>query len=101
MRVRFLGPIDRVTGSCAWLVDETLGVELLVDCGMIQGECGPDCPWNRGELGFDPARLSMVILTHAHIDHCGLIPLLYRRGFQGNVYCTRETAQLARLVLED
>jgi metallo-beta-lactamase family protein len=101
MRVRFLGPIGRVTGSCTWLVDDDLDIEFLVDCGMVQGEDGAGGGWNNGELGFDPGKLKLIVLTHAHLDHSGLIPLLYKRGFKGTVYCTRETAELARLVIED
>jgi metallo-beta-lactamase family protein len=100
MKVRFLGPIDRVTGSCSWLRDDALGFEAVVDCGLMQGEAG-DSDWNAGKFPFDPRKLTHVFLTHAHIDHCGLIPALYRLGYAGTVYCTTETAELAKLVLLD
>lgn len=100
MRVRFLGPIDRVTGSCAWLADDDLNIQLLVDCGLIQGEADT-AGWNEGEFPFDPSKLKTVLLTHAHVDHCGMLPMLYRRGFTGNVIATIETAHLAKRALTD
>lgn len=100
MRVKFHGPLDRVTGSCTELYDPVHDVRLLVDCGMKQGE-GATPEANAAPFPFDPASLRDVFLTHAHIDHCGLVPRLYREGFTGTVYCTRETADLARLVLVD
>ena len=100
MKVRFLGPIDKITGSCSWLQDETRGWNFLVDCGLQQGEADAGT-WNRGDWPFEPAALKFVVLTHAHIDHCGLLPLLYKKGFTGRVICTRETAQLSKLLLED
>ena len=100
MKIRFLGPLDRVTGSCYWLCDDESGVQFLVDCGMVQGEASAES-WNHGEFPFDPAELSFVILTHAHIDHSGLIPLLHKRGFRGKVLCTEATAELAQLLLRD
>ncbi len=100
MKIRFLGPIDRVTGSCYWLVNEKTGSQFLVDCGMRQGEAGADL-WNSAPLPFDPKKISCVLLTHAHLDHCGLLPRLVREGFRGPVWCTRETANLARIVLAD
>jgi metallo-beta-lactamase family protein len=100
MRVKFHGPLDRVTGSCAELHDPVLNVRLLVDCGMKQGEGAPPDA-NRAPFPFAPADLAFVLLTHAHLDHCGLIPRLYQEGFTGTVYCTKETAELARIVLKD
>jgi len=100
MMIRFLGPVGRVTGSCYWLSDAALDLEFLVDCGMVQGE--PDeRRWNHGPFAFDPRRLRFVLLTHAHVDHSGLIPRLYHEGFDGPVYCTPETRDLARLLLKD
>jgi metallo-beta-lactamase family protein len=100
MRIRFLGPIGRVTGSCYWLQDDERGIEFLVDCGMVQDEPAA-ATWNEGVFPFDPAKLAFVLLTHAHIDHCGLLPLLAQKGFNKRVYCTKETAQLANEVLLD
>jgi len=76
------------------------GLEFLVDCGLEQ-EDRPAAGWNRQPWPFDPARLSFVVLTHAHADHCGLIPELYRQGFKGRVLCTKETAEIAKIMLAD
>lgn len=98
MELTFLGGARTVTGS-RHLVD-TGRARVLVDCGMFQG--GPDETMrNRVPLGVDPASLDAVVLTHAHLDHCGLLPLLVREGFRGSVVCTAATAELARLVLLD
>jgi metallo-beta-lactamase family protein len=98
MELTFLGGARTVTGS-RHLVD-TGHARVLVDCGMFQG--GPDeSVRNRVPLGVDPATLDAVILTHAHLDHCGLLPLLVHEGFQGRIWCTAATAELARLVLLD
>ncbi len=100
MKVRFLGAVGTVTGSCSWLQDPAGGWNFLVDCGLQQDEPGrtPSAPT---DWPFDPAALQFVALTHAHLDHCGLLPALYRDGFQGPVRCTPETADLAQLVLAD
>jgi len=100
MEVRFIGPLGKVTGSCTWLRDMQKGWNFLVDCGMQQGEMTSE-KWNRGEWPFKPSEIKFVILTHAHIDHCGLIPMLYKDGFKGTVYCTKETAALAQISLSD
>jgi metallo-beta-lactamase family protein len=98
MQLTFLGGARTVTGS-RHLVD-TGRARVLVDCGMFQG--GPDETMrNRVPLGFDPAGLDAVVLTHAHLDHCGLLPLLVAKGFRGQIVCTAATAELARLVLLD
>lgn len=98
MRIKFHGALGEVTGSCNELSDETLGVQFLVDYGMKMG--GADASaWNHAEPPFDPKTLDFVLLSHAHLDHCGLIPLLYKHGFTGKVVCTRETAQLANINL--
>lgn len=100
MKIRFIGPLGKVTGSCTWMRDETHGWNFLVDCGMQQGE-RTAADWNACDWPFDPKEIRLVILTHAHIDHCGLIPMLYKRGFAGLVYCTRETAEIAKALLLD
>ena len=98
MDLTFLGGARTVTGS-RHLVD-TGRAKVLVDCGMFQG--GPaESVRNRVPLGVDPANLDVVVLTHAHLDHCGLLPLLVREGFRGRIVCTAATAELARLVLLD
>jgi len=98
MELTFLGGAQTVTGS-RHLVD-TGRARVLIDCGMFQG--GPDeAMRNRIPLGVDPKTLDAVVLTHAHLDHCGLLPLLAREGFQGDVICTPATAELTRLVLLD
>jgi metallo-beta-lactamase family protein len=100
MKMRFLGAVGVVTGSCTWLMDEARGWSFLVDCGLNQ-DGGRVPHWTEGEWPFDPSSIQFVALTHAHLDHCGLIPLLYRRGFKGPVYCTQETAQIATKILEE
>ena len=98
MELTFLGGARTVTGS-RHLVD-TGRAKVLIDCGMFQG--GPDETMrNRVPLGVDPATLDAVVLTHAHLDHCGLLPLLVHEGFRGRIVCTAATAELARLVLLD
>jgi metallo-beta-lactamase family protein len=100
VRIRFLNPVEQVTGSCYWLRDDEHDIEFLVDCGMMQGEAGWE-QWNSRKFEFAPAKLQCVFLTHTHIDHCGLLPRLAKEGFDGLVYCTRESAELARIVLAD
>ena len=98
MQLTFLGGARTVTGS-RHLVD-TGQSKVLIDCGMFQG--GPDeAMRNRVPLGFDPATLDVVVLTHAHLDHCGLLPLLVHAGFRGSIVTTAATAELARLVMLD
>jgi metallo-beta-lactamase family protein len=89
--VRFLGAARRVGGSC--LLVEVGPTRFIVDCGAL-GERGA------GALPPLPDSLAFVILTHAHIDHCGLVPELFKAGFRGPVYCTRGTAELVPIMLE-
>ena len=96
MRVIPYGGAKRVTGSCFYV--EVRDVRLLIDCGMFQGE---DEEKNYEPFPFDPKKLDYVILTHAHIDHCGRIPLLVKEGFKGKIICTEPTAKLSRLMLLD
>lgn len=101
MEIEFLGPLGRVTGSCTWLHDKNNNWNFLVDCGIQQGE-GDFESWNQGvEWPFEPKEIKFVLLTHAHMDHCGLIPLLYKKGFRGKVICTEETALIAKTMLTD
>lgn len=98
MKLSFHGSVRGVTGSCFLL--ETSKAKLLIDCGMFQGE-RINAPENLDELGFDPATIDAVVVTHAHYDHTGRIPLLMKKGFQGNVYLTPPTKALSAIVLED
>ncbi len=98
MKLQFLGATTTVTGSEFLLTTEQARV--LVDCGMFQG-APHETAHNRSPFAYDPAGLDAVVLTHAHLDHCGRIPLLAKHGFTGPVYATGATAELARLVLLD
>jgi metallo-beta-lactamase family protein len=98
MDLHFLGAATTVTGSQFLL--ETGQARILVDCGMFQG--GPsEAVRNRIPLAYDPATLDAILLTHAHLDHCGLIPHVVREGFHGPIRATAGTIELARLVLLD
>ncbi len=98
MHIEFLGAAGEVTGSC-YLVEHG-DLRFLVDCGMFQG--GREArDKNLAAVRFDPRRLDFVVLTHAHIDHSGLIPRLIALGFRGPVYCTRATAALLEIMLPD
>ncbi|HUO44070.1 MAG TPA: MBL fold metallo-hydrolase [Burkholderiales bacterium] len=98
MRLTFLGAAGEVTGSC-YLVD-TGAVRFIVDCGMFQGGHEADAR-NRAPFGFDPRSLDFVLLTHAHIDHSGLLPRLVAAGFAGPIFTTHATADLLRVMLLD
>lgn len=101
MRLRFLGASDgHVTGSCTHFDYDRKKTQFLVDCGLVQGE-GNDRVDNSRPFAFSPSEISFVLLTHAHQDHCGLIPRLYKEGFSGKVICTRATARLASVSLMD
>ena len=95
MKLTFFGAAKAVTGSCHCV--EVNGHKVLVDCGLQQGRDERD---NR-ELDFSPNYIDDVVVTHAHIDHSGRIPLLVKEGFSGNIYCTRLTAQLLSIMLRD
>jgi metallo-beta-lactamase family protein len=96
--VTFLGACGTVTGSCTLL---SWGERrLLVDCGMFQGGIELE-QRNREPFPFAPAQLAAVVLTHAHLDHTGRLPVLARAGFRGPIYCSRPTRGLASLVLRD
>lgn len=101
MRFRFLGAKDgHVTGSCTHFSYDRKGTQFLVDCGLIQGE-GNDETDNSRPFLFNPSEINFVLLTHAHQDHCGLLPKLYKEGFNGRVICTTATARLAKISLLD
>ena len=100
MQIQFVGATERVTGSCAWMKYKRTGIEFLIDCGMVQGESYEGYENNK-DFPFSPRNLKFVFLTHAHLDHCGLIPRLYKEGFRGKVICTNATAKLAKVILQD
>ena len=93
----FLGAAGEVTGSC-YLFDSG-GVKFLVDCGMFQG--GRDAQRKNRRFAFDPREIAFVLLSHAHIDHSGLLPRLVAQGFTGPVYATAATAELLAVMLPD
>jgi metallo-beta-lactamase family protein len=98
MDIQFLGGATTVTGS-QFLIS-TDRARVLVDCGMFQGSPNESVR-NRLPFAFDPGTIDAVVLTHAHLDHCGLLPVLVRSGYQGAIHATAGTVELARLVLLD
>jgi metallo-beta-lactamase family protein len=98
MRLQFVGAATTVTGSQFLLTTERARV--LIDCGMFQG-LPSDVERNRAALPYDPASLDAVLITHAHLDHCGYLPVVVREGFDGPVHLTTATAELALLILSD
>ncbi|MCP9472145.1 MAG: MBL fold metallo-hydrolase [Nitrospira sp.] len=98
MKLSFHGAARSVTGSRHLM--EVPGMRLLFDCGLFQGRRGESFHHNRS-LGFDPKSIDAVLLSHAHIDHSGALPVLPQHGFSGKVYATRATADLTGLMLED
>lgn len=95
MRLTFLGATHEVTGSCYYL--EACHKKILIDCGMEQG---PD-EFENQDIPVSAGEIDLVLLTHAHIDHSGKLPLLYKRGFRGTVYSTAGTADLCQIMLRD
>jgi len=98
MDLHFLGGATTVTGSRFLLITERARV--LIDCGMFQGSPNESIR-NRIPLGFDPTALDAILVTHAHLDHCGLLPIAVREGYRGPIHVTSATAELATLVLLD
>ena len=99
MKLKFLGAAREVTGSKYLLITDS-GKKILLDCGMFQGK-GLDTDGMNRDLGFDPSMIDHIILTHAHIDHSGLIPYVYRLGFRGSVVCSNATRDLCSIMLAD
>ena len=97
MKLSFLGAAQNVTGSRHLL--EVNGTRLLVDCGLYQERQFKSRNWD--PFVVDPATIDAVLLTHAHLDHCGLLPKLAKEGFKGPIYCTGATAEIARIILLD
>ena len=95
MKLTFIGAAHEVTGSCTLL--ECCGGYFLIDCGMEQGVN----IFENAPLPVLPGQVDAVFLTHAHIDHSGMLPKLYRDGFRGKVYATRATENLCRIMLMD
>ena len=99
MKIQFLGATREVTGS-KHLITTDSGHTILLDCGMYQGK-GMETDADNRDLGFDPKTLDCVVLSHAHIDHSGLIPYIVKLGFKGDIYCTPATRDLCALMLTD
>jgi metallo-beta-lactamase family protein len=98
MKLSFHGADRDVTGSCHLI--EVAGKRLLIDCGLFQGNRELD-EENEVPFRFDPTSIDFVLQTHAHLDHCGRLPLLAKRGFRGEIIATPPTRELVRIVLED
>jgi metallo-beta-lactamase family protein len=99
MKISFHGAARTVTGS-KHLVQLKNGENFLLDCGLFQG-MGRDTDSLNAKFGFDATKVNFVILSHAHIDHSGLLPKLVKEGFRGNIYCTPGTKALTEILLED
>ncbi len=98
MQVTFHGAAREVTGSCHLI--EVDGSRILLDCGMIQGGKERHAR-NREPFPFDPTSIDCVVLSHAHIDHSGRLPLLVKRGFTGPIYAAGATTSLCQILLSD
>lgn len=99
MKLDFLGATEEVTGS-KFLLTSQKGTKILLDCGMYQGKGLETDSMNRN-LGFNPKEVDFILLSHAHIDHSGLIPYIYKLGFRGKVFCTPATRDLCAIMLAD
>ena len=98
MKIKFCGGVQSVTGSCHLI---TIGdKKLLLDCGQFQGNKTTE-KLNSEDFPFDPSEIDFMILSHAHVDHCGRIPLLVKRGFSGKIFCTDATYDLVQIMLLD
>lgn len=97
MHIQFLGAARNVTGSRHLL--EVGDKRILIDCGYFQEREFQDRNWD--DMPVDPGTIDALLLTHAHLDHCGLIPRLVSQGFTGQIHCTKPTAQIASIVMRD
>lgn len=98
MKIKFCGAVNEVTGSCHLVTTEKH--QILLDCGMFQGGKKEEAQ-NTEPFPFNPAEIECVILSHAHVDHCGRLPLLVKQGFTGPIYCTDATADLLKVMIPD
>jgi metallo-beta-lactamase family protein len=98
VKISFHGADRDVTGSCHLV--EAAGKRILIDCGFFQGGRELEDE-NAAPFGFDAASIDVMLLTHAHLDHCGRVPLLHKRGFRGEIIATAATRELARVVMLD
>jgi len=98
MKIKFCGASIGVTGSCHLITTDKH--QILLDCGQFQGGKSMEA-MNEEPFPFDPENVECVLLSHAHIDHCGRLPLLVKRGFKGLIYCTDATADLLDVMLKD
>lgn len=99
MKITFHGAARCVTGS-KHLIELENGLKILLDCGLFQGNPKEADKLNR-HFGFNPADINFILLSHAHIDHCGLIPRMVKEGFRGTIYCTDATYDLAKILMLD
>ena len=99
MKLTFWGAARTVTGS-KHLLELDNGKRILLDCGLFQGRRAESRERN-SNFGFDAASIDVVLLSHAHIDHCGLLPKLWKEGFRGAVYSTHATKDLCSILLAD
>ena len=99
MNIQFLGAAKEVTGS-KHLLTLNSGTKILFDCGMYQGK-GLETDADNRDLGFNPKEIDYLLLSHAHIDHCGLIPYIIKNGFHGTIICTPATRDLCAILLVD
>ena len=98
MKIKFCGAVNEVTGSCHLVTTDKH--QILLDCGMFQGGKKEEAQ-NVEPFPFNPAEIECVILSHAHVDHCGRLPLLVKQGFTGPIYCTDATADLLKVMIPD
>ena len=99
MKIKFIGATREVTGSKHMIITDS-GKKILLDCGMFQGK-GMETDAANRDLGFEPSEIDYVLVSHAHIDHTGLIPYIYKNGFNGKVICTDATKDLCSIMLPD
>jgi len=98
MKINFLGAAQNVTGSKHLI--QTQGYNLLLDCGLYQGRRDESNRLN-STLPFEATEINATILSHAHLDHCGTLPILVKNGFEGKIYCTPATAEIAKYIMLD